>query len=250
MGGPPKEKRAQTAEEKATKKATKQELSALASARNPVLALLDDFVEHKTVWGHNCNASQGVDAGMRAARARMEANALLFSGGSADSPRFTTLRNKALKFDLVTIQSQLPVVDMKKKASKFFLELFRASGSQQTPTNFRELLRSIVAKMPADKLKDMSDVVLYQYYNLLRGGFMARDASKSITGLPSCMEAVTLTDAAAHLPDKAALLDYVRKVGSPLMVPRGFETRGIKSILPLLEYERAAYDYADGEAIF
>jgi len=244
-------KKAQTPEEKDAKKEAKVEFQELARTSNPVVSLLTDYLNRKTVWGHNCNATQGDNAAMRLARQRSEANARIFSGGDkSPSPRFAALETQTQKFDLVTLQSQLPVVEMKKRASRFLLELYRASGSHKECLNFKCVINALVESIPDDLVHDLSDVLLYQYFTVIRGDYNILDTSSFGDVLASCKEVVALSDALALVPDKQGLLKLGHRFGIPFMVPRGFSNKGIKAILPIVEYERSAFDYSDGESIY
>lgn len=190
--------------------------------------------------------------GLDAARSRMENNAYVFSGGDTDSPRYARVQSATRGFDLFTLQGQLPVVEMKAKASRFLLEVFRASGASPTEpiTTFGQLVTATLEKIPSGKAKDFSDVLQFQYYLLLRGGYQLRDASSMVPGLPSCSAAAPLLDAAALIVDKGVMKKYSKKI-QPLMVPVGFNGLGqFGPNPPLMEYDRPDFDYTDGESIY
>mmetsp|Transcript_5981 Transcript_5981/g.10055 ORF Transcript_5981/g.10055 Transcript_5981/m.10055 type:complete len:300 (+) Transcript_5981:971-1870(+) len=221
------------------------------SERMNLVARLDVVAQSKIVWGHNCNGTAGEDAGIIAAKKRMENNALIFSNKKVTSPRYNKISKSTHAFDLFTLQSSISVIDLKNKAAKFLLELFRASGADpESATDLRSVVTATINTLPKDKAKDFSDVLMLQFYDIVRGGATVRDASSQLPMLPACSVAAPLLDTLAKINNKEVMTNYIKKIGPPLLVPKGFKSLGAKGLAPLLEYERTPGDITDGESIF
>jgi hypothetical protein len=214
-----------------------------------LMTRLDAVATDKTLWAQNCTG--GGSLGANAAKRRMEHNALFFAGGKATGPRYKKLAAATGNFELFTLQNQLPVIDMQNRAAKYLLELFRTSGAApaSAPKNLREAVNAMIATIPSDKAPDFSDVLMFQYFLIVRGVSTVVDASTAIPGLPPCLRAAPLLDVAALLKfGSAPLADFATKI-HPLMLPAGAPLQS-KGLAPLLEYERGMSGTAEGEAIY
>jgi hypothetical protein len=207
----------------------------------PLLKLFDNNVAVPQFSAHDCGVAS--NPGAQAAVRRMERNAFIFSGGQVSSPRYQRIASQTRGFNLYSLQSQLPVIEMRDKAVRFLLEVFRSSSAKPEvpPTSFRGLVRASLTQIPDSSAVDLSDVLLYQYYNLLRNNYSVRNITVSFPHFPACETGhATLLDAAGIFSNSERKTSFVAQA-KPLMVPKSMVEDDIGSFAVLM-YDQIPLD--------
>jgi len=95
------------------------------------------------------------------------------------------------------------------------------------PTTFRGLVKAALSQIPSGSAVDISDVLLYQYYDLLRNGYSIKNATSVFPDFPGCSSnQATVLDAAGALGSSKRKAGFTEKV-KPLMVPRAMVQDGV-----------------------